>query len=123
MPVKPDDFISLLADDASDLPVEVAEKKGKPGTPALASAEDREWHNDPVPIKLDKIRATFLNGKTASEVEAAAAVMPIGDWIETAAKMTKHVDSGPVQITAIRIELPPRSAYADGEVVEVELPA
>ena len=46
-----------------------------------------EWFNDPVPTKLEKIRAAFLNSKTAAEVAAAAGNMPVGMWLECVIKL------------------------------------
>jgi len=45
------------------------------------------WKDDTVPTKLEKIRAVFLNSKTAAEVRAAAGNMPVGMWLECVIKL------------------------------------
>ncbi len=121
MPLEAEDYIAILTAEDEELPAVVGEiREAGPPVPALG---DEDWQEDPVPTKLEKIRGVFLNARTASEVRAAAATMPIGDWLDHVTKMTKQVEAGPVQITAIRIELPPRDAYCGKDaVVEVELP-
>ena len=124
-PVDFDDFNSILACDDASLPalpsvVAAGKKNGGNGTPAVVTDAD-SWTEDPVSVKLEKIRSVFLNAKTPTEVYAEAAVMPVGDWLEMASKLTKQTPDAPVRITAIRIELPPRD-YQMGEVVEVEVP-
>lgn len=125
MPLDAADYISMFDDETLELPLSVdgtgvdGDKNGDAGPPALL-AEDIDWQNDPVSVKLEKIRGVFLNAKTASEVSVAASMMQIGDWLEYVGKLSKQVDTAPVQITAIRIELPPREDYS-GDVVEVEL--
>ena len=127
-PVDLDDFDLILGSDDAELPASLpvlnnsnGNGKRKSGTPALA-IESAAWTDDPVSVKLDKIRAVFLNAKTPTEVYAEASLMPVGDWLEMAGKLTKQTPEAPVKITAIRIELPPRD-YQMGEVVEIEVPA
>ena len=123
-PVDLDDFDLILGSDDAELPALSngnGNGKRKSRTPALA-IESAYWTDDPVSVKLDKIRAVFLNAKTPTEVYAEASLMPVGDWLEMAGKLTKQTPEAPVKITAIRIELPPRD-YQMGEVVEIEVPA
>lgn len=122
MPVDLDSFEAILASEEASLPAVVEKKNGNGGAPAAAATGEEDWQDDPVPVKLDKIRATFLNGKTAGEVSVASATMRIEDWLEIVTKISKQTDAAPVKITAIRIELPPRDAFS-ADVVEVELPA
>ena len=115
-----EDYIGLFECEATELPDVPAVCKnvnGGNGTPP-AVIDDENWQTDPVSGKLEKIRAVFLNSKTASEVKAAASTMPVGDWLDLVTKITKQVEIAPVQITAIRIELPPRIEY-EGDIVEV----
>jgi hypothetical protein len=122
-PVDYDDFAAILSSEDATLPA--VRPAAKPadrgnGTPAVGKATEG-WLEDPVSVKLEKIRAVFLNAKTPTEVYAEAAVMPVGDWLDMVGKLTKQTPDAPVRITAIRIELPPRD-YQMGEVVEVEVP-
>ena len=122
MPLDCAGYLDLFEDEATELPpssslVKVENEKTGPPVPLT---EDEEWQNDPVSVKLEKIRGVFLNAKTAPEVRAAASTMAIGDWLDMVGKLNKQVDPAPVHITAIRIELPPRQE-CDGDVVEVEL--
>ena len=81
------------------------------------------WSDDSVPGKWEKIKSTFYDGKTAAEVWSAAKTMPMGMWLDLAQRMApKQVDVRSVQITAIRVELPPLSGFGDGEIIDVELP-
>ena len=116
-----EDYVALFECGEEELPpvssLPAVCKNGGNGTPP-ASVEDENWQTDPVSGKLEKIRAAFLNSKTASEVKAAASTMPVGDWLDLVTKMAKQVDTAPVQITAIRIELPPRNDY-EGDIIEV----
>lgn len=94
-----------------------------PLSPAPAPATDDDWSTDPVPVKLEKIRAAFLNAKTAREVTGMASVMAIGDWLDLVIKLSpKQVDVKALQITAVRIELPPTIDGIDGDVIDVEMP-
>jgi hypothetical protein len=124
-PVDYDDFAAILSCEDATLPalrpVVKPTNGGGNGTPALATVTE-SWIDDPVSVKLEKIRAVFLNAKTPTEVYAEAAIMPVGDWLEMVGKLTKQTPDAPVRITAIRIELPPRD-YQMGEVVEIEVPA
>lgn len=115
-----DDFFSLLDSEETELPALPEAETGKQGTPD-GDLSTLDWKEDPVSGKLEKIRAVFLNAKSPQEVHDQAATMPIGDWLETVGKMSKSVETGPVQITAIRIELPPREAFVS-EAIEVEIP-
>jgi hypothetical protein len=121
MPLECEDYIGLFDSEEDELPEMslVKVENGTAGTP-LSVIDGEEWHDDPVSVKLEKIRGVFLNAKTAREVKVAAATMPIGDWLEFVGKISKQTDTAPVQITAIRIELPAREDYS-GDVVEVEL--
>ena len=85
-----DDFDSILSctDVAlSSEPAVPSNGNGGSGTPAPAVTED-DWQNDPIPAKLDKIRAAFLNAKSPTEVQTAAWLMPIGDWLEMVVKLS-----------------------------------
>ena len=89
-PVDFDDFSAILASEASALPAlpsAVNKGNGNGGTPAVV-VEASEWASDPLPAKLDKIRAVFLNAKTPTEVYAEASLMPVGDWLEMVVKMS-----------------------------------
>lgn len=93
MPVDMDDFNAILASTDVSLPAlsppsgMVERKNGNGGAPA-GQNDDSEWQNDPVPAKLDKIRAAFLNAKTPAEVYSQAALLPIGDWLEMVVKLS-----------------------------------
>ena len=101
--------------DLSDEP-----SNGRSRRPAKDSAE---WDNDAVPMKLEKIRAAFLNSKTAAEVTAAAGNMPVAMWLECVIKlMPKNVQvTGSVDFTHMLAGLAPidRDAYRP-KVVEAE---
>jgi len=120
-----DRLMEILTSDVEDLPVfEEGNGNGRRKVPALGPPswlENSNWQDDPASGKLEKIRSVFLNAKTPEEVYTAASVMPIGDWMEMVAKLGKQVDPGQVQITSIRIELPP-IGYSRGEVIEIEVP-
>ena len=96
-------------------------------TTSLACLDDvpselMEWVEDPVTGKWEKIRSAFYNGKSAREVWTAAKTMPMPMWLDLAQRMApKQVDVRSVQITAIRVELPPLSGFGDG-VIDVEWP-
>ena len=81
------------------LPPAVLENKGNGNGNNKIVCAEVDWQDDPVPEKWEKIRAAFYNGKTASEVEAAASGMPVGDWLELAAKMA------PKQGPAIQVNI------------------
>ena len=85
---------------------------------------DLDWQDDPVPLKLEKIRAAFLNGKTAAEVENAAAMMLVGDWLELIAKISpKNVQvQGEVSFKHMLEELGPidKSQYRF-KMIEAEI--
>ena len=89
-----DDFDSILSCTDVALAAESLEPtvpsngNGSNGASALAAATDEDWQNDPIPVKLDKIRAAFLNAKSPTEVQAAAWLMPIGDWLEMVVKLS-----------------------------------
>ena len=94
MPLECDDYISMFDDDSEELPPSLSsclpavnEKTGPPVS-ALELVDDIEWQNDPVPVKLEKIRAAFLNSRTAGEVMAAGSTMQIGDWLELVVKLS-----------------------------------
>lgn len=89
-PVDFDDFDMILGSNEAELPdlsSAPSNGNGKSGAPVLAIAEE-DWARDPIPGKLDKIRALFLNSKTPTEVYAAASMMPIGDWLEMVVKLS-----------------------------------
>lgn len=116
-------YIKLLEDAGLDLPTIIPEKKA-PAVPPKKSApsEERDWQEDPVPAKWDKIRSAFYNAKTADEVEMEASTMPVQSWLELGSRMApKQIDVNTVQITAIRVELPPVDG-ADDNIIDVEVP-
>lgn len=91
-PVDLDDFDMILSCDeaslpASSLPVP-SNGNGNGGTPARTVPAAESWQDDPVSVKLDKIRAIFLNAKTPTEVYAEASLLPIGDWLEMVVKLS-----------------------------------
>jgi hypothetical protein len=95
---------------------------GPPPPTKTGELSDEDWQEDPVPRKWDKIRAAFLNGKTAEEVQAVSRAMPVRSWLELACKMTqKQIDMPPLQINVVRVELPPQE-HGEARVVDVELP-
>ena len=105
-----DDFISLLSSEESSLPASALAEFEEAGPPAPGGNENGEdWKNDPLPLKLDKIRATVLNAKTPSEVHAAAATMPVGDWFELVVKMSpKNIQvDGAISFTHMLAEMAP----------------
>lgn len=128
MPLDSDDFIGLLSSDDEDLPS--FSKPMGPQPPAIrqATTED-DWQDDPVSTKLEKIRAAFLNGKTAAQVAGEAALMPMGDWLELVVKLSpKNVQvSGAVSFKHMLEELGPidkeqyRLSGPIGEVIEAEV--
>lgn len=119
-----DDLITMLESADADLPALNCELVACEAGPPAGELVDLDWQNDPVSVKLEKIKAAFLNSKTATEVQAAASGMVIGDWLEMVVKLSKQADVGPVQITAIRIELPPAQAgSASGPIIDVEIPS
>ena len=94
MPLDCAGYLDLFEDEATELPPSLSvsetaiESEGAPA-PALSLVEnEEEWKNDPVPVKLEKIRAAFLNSKTVSEVLAAGSMMMIGDWLELVVKLS-----------------------------------
>jgi len=83
--------------------------------------EDDEWKDDNTAGKFDKIRRVFMNGRTAQDVLLHAQTMSDRDWMDTVVRLApKQIDVNTVQITSIKVELPP--GYADDNVVEIELP-
>ncbi len=85
-----------------------------------------DWQDDPVGQKWDKIRSAFLNAKSPEDLYLDGSGMSTREWLDYAIKLApKQVEAGPVQITAIRIELPSRNALDQlgaGDVIEVEVP-
>lgn len=131
-----EDFITLLEDDEPTLPP-ARDISAYHGTPAAGLQElppEADWKDDPVPVKLEKIRAAFLNGKSASEVLVAASMMPIGDWIELVTKLApkniqvqgefsfKHMleEFGPVDKEQYRFRQLPSAAPIEVEYEEVK---
>jgi hypothetical protein len=55
--------------------------------PSRTVQTEDDWATDPVPTKLEKIRAAFLNSKSAAEVTAAAGNMPVTMWLECVIKL------------------------------------
>jgi hypothetical protein len=87
-PVDLDDFSAILASEVTSLPALPSTiNKGNGGTPTVVT-EASGWASDPLPAKLDKIRAVFLNAKSPTEVYAEASLMPVGDWLEMVVKMS-----------------------------------
>lgn len=92
-PVDLDDFDLILGSEDVQLPplsssVPSNGNGSGSGAPDLAVTEEDDWRNDPIPAKLDKIRAAFLNAKSPTEVHTAAWLMPIGDWLEMVVKLS-----------------------------------
>lgn len=81
-----EDFIKMFKEESTNLPA-LPPPIAAEGSPPLPAASG-DWQEDPLAVKLDKIRAAFLNGKTAGEVEAEAARMHIGDWLELVVKLS-----------------------------------
>jgi hypothetical protein len=108
-------MIALLTDCSAD-PVDcLAERPTGQELAERQGLEEEDWQEDPVSVKWSKIRATFLNGKTAAEVRKEAEVMPVGTWLDWAIKMApKDVKvSGEINIAQIVANLGPidKEAY------------
>lgn len=109
----PIDLMAIIEEDLDELPPQERPEtclEGAPeGSETPAVAGDANWQDDPVPTKIEKIRAAFLNGKTASEVEAAAGNMLVGDWLELVAKISpKNIQvQGEMNFRHILAELGP----------------
>jgi len=82
------DLARLLEDDLGSLPPRDLAKVEGPPVPALTAADEEDWQSDPLSLKLEKIRASFLNAKTAAEVKMSASMMPLGDWLELVVKLS-----------------------------------
>ena len=106
-------FISLLEDVCPTLPavreLTVDKSNGNGNGDAPLALADENWHDDPVPVKLEKIRAAFMNGRTAEEVRLCAGVMPIGDWLELVVKLSpKNIQvQGGISLTHMLQDLSP----------------
>ena len=90
-PVDYDDFAAILSCEdttLAGLPSVVKPKNGGNGTPAAADKSAEGWLDDPASVKLDKIRAVFLNAKTPTEIYNEASLMPVGDWLEMVVKLS-----------------------------------
>ena len=90
-PVDYDDFVGILSCEEATLPAlrSVAKpKNGNGGTPAGGDKSAEGWLDDPASVKLDKIRAVFLNAKTPADVQMEAALMPVCDWLEMVVKLS-----------------------------------
>ena len=113
-------LISLLQDcgPLAPLPEQVAPTVREPSE----LDEERDWQEDPVTGKWNKIRSEFMNGKTADEVRAMAESMSGLTWLEMCTKMApKQVEVNTMQITAIRIELPPEE-MTEATYVSIQTP-
>ena len=91
-PADYDDFAAILSCEDATLPAlrpVVKPTNGNGGTPAAgASSPSDGWLDDPASVKLDKIRAVFLNAKTPADVQMEAALMSVGDWLEMVVKLS-----------------------------------
>ena len=125
------DLARLLEDDLGSLPPRDLAKAEGPPVPALPADESEDWQGDPLPLKLEKIRASFLNAKTAFDVKTAALRMPIGDWLELVVKLSpkniqlqaevsfKHMlaELGPVDLDQYRLPSRKPADFIDVEAV------
>jgi hypothetical protein len=82
------DLLGILEATQTKLPPQALPQTTEDQLPVLVTISDDEWQNDPIPVKLDKIRAAVLNSKTASEVRLHAGLMQIGDWLEMVVKLS-----------------------------------
>ena len=135
MPLESENFIGLFDTEEETLPdlpvaspLESARGNGGNGTPASleSKASDDDWRNDPVPVKLEKIRAAFLNAKRPGEVMAMAGTMAMAEWLELVIKLSpKNVQvSGGISFRHMLEELGPinKEQYRlSGPVIEAEL--
>lgn len=78
------DMRAVLEEDLDYLP---ELPKDDTEAPSLPTVTDADWQNDPVPVKMEKIRAALMNAKTAFDVEDQARRLPVADWIELVAKL------------------------------------
>ena len=81
------------------------------GSLSLSSCDagDVDWQDDPVPIKLEKIRSVLLNSKTADEIATEASMMPVGMWLDLVVKlMPKNIQvSGDINFQHMLADLGP----------------
>ena len=126
------DLIELFGQELEALPASAPPEEGPP-TPVSAEKGDGSWLNDPVPVKLEKIRAAFLDAKTPQEVTLQASIMPLGDWLDMVVRLSpkniqvqgavsfKHMleELGPIDKEAYR----PKVIDAEFSEMLVEIPA
>jgi len=128
-----EDLMDILEADLNTLPPSAKENNGSsfkaPGDFSSEELTEDDWQEDALPGKLDKIRAAFLNGKTASQVKEQAALMPMDEWLGLVAKLApkqvqiagsfsfKHMleEFGPINTDKYRLQGP---EVVDAEVVD-----
>ena len=91
--------------------------------PSNGNGDDLDWSDDLVGGKWNKIRSAVMNSKSVEEVTADVQDMSVREWLDWVVRMApKQVEVQSMNITAVRIELPPRDGFGDGDVIEVEVP-
>lgn len=119
----PEGLIALLEGDG-ELPALVEPFPPLMPVERKIPVELQPWASDPVGKKWDKIREAFYNAKTPEDVFIEAEGMSLREWLEWACKMApKQPDVAAMQITTIRVELPPTTGLSGGNVVEVQMPS
>lgn len=107
----------------SDLPPDTTPDSLPQSLVPITVSPDEEWVGDPTGTAWEKVRRAFLSGKKAFSIKAYASNMTEAAWLDMALRMApKQVEVSQLQITAVRIELPPAEGMADGSIIEVDIP-
>lgn len=81
------DLFAIVEGSQAELPSKTEPAQTSAVQVPVCLTED-DWQADPVPVKLEKIRAAFLNSKTVTDIRMASTTMPIGDWLEMVVKLS-----------------------------------
>lgn len=91
--------------------------------PSNGNGDELDWTDDPVGVKWNKIRSTVMNAKSVEEVVADVEAMGTREWLDWVVRMApKQVEVQSMNITSVRIELPPLAGMDSGDVIDVEVP-
>ena len=91
--------------------------------PSNGNGNELDWTDDPVGVKWNKIRSAVMDSKSVEEVVADVQAMGTREWLDWVVRMApKQVEVQSMNITSVRIELPPLAGMDSGDVIDIEVP-
>ena len=116
-------FLTELNPTLTPITAPVLSSLSLPARVPVEGLDDLDWSADNVSGKWNKIRSAVMNAKSVEELSVDAAAMSTREWLDWICRMApKQVEVQSMQITSVRIELPPLDGFEYGDVIDVEVP-